>query len=243
MNNFLIKTIKFSGFRKFDKEVEINFGTNKELYNYKYSVKEIKFKNNEVKDFNSVIGIIGANASGKSTILELISKYQQFNESGLTFNKEIINPFGLKYRSQQKIFDQSDFNTSSNFNKITVLFQTDFGDYTHEVIVKNPNIFEETVLKDKEIIWQQDNGTSSKLNFLRFYVLVNSQIQKSENNQFISLLTDKANIFGGMLLKIFRSFFSFNLILEKQYLIDESLNELFYIVIKMIKHSNFYKKN
>ncbi|WP_424526409.1 hypothetical protein [Spiroplasma endosymbiont of Glossina fuscipes fuscipes] len=54
MNNFLIKTIKFSGFRKFDKEIEIKFDTNKNLYNYKYSVKEVEFKNNKTENFNSV---------------------------------------------------------------------------------------------------------------------------------------------------------------------------------------------
>ncbi|WP_283271983.1 AAA family ATPase [Spiroplasma sp. SV19] len=227
MNNFLIKTIKFSGFRKFDKEVEIKFDTNKNLYNYKHSIKEIKFKNNETKDFNSVIGIIGANASGKSTILELFLKYQQFNETGLIFNKEIINPIGMKYRSQQKIFNQSDFNTNSNCIRIMVFFATDDGNYTHEVIIRNPHFFEETIFKNKEIIWQQVNGDLPKLNFLRFYLLANSQIKKNESNQFINLLTDEANTFGEMLLKMFKSFFSFNLILEKQYLIDESLNELF----------------
>ncbi|AOX44273.1 hypothetical protein S100390_v1c09370 [Spiroplasma sp. NBRC 100390] len=226
MRNFLIKTIKFSGFRKFDKEVEIKFNTNKNLYNYQYSVKEVEFKNNKTEDFNSVIGVIGANASGKSTILELFLKYQQFNELGLIFNKEMITPFGMKYSRQQKTFDQADFNANSKCIKITVIFTTDYGDYMHEIVFQNPNFFEETILKDKKIIWQQTNGDLNKLNFLRFYLLANSQIEKSENNQFISLLTDETNTFGEMLLKMSKSFFSFDVILEKQYLIDESLNEL-----------------
>jgi AAA15 family ATPase/GTPase len=73
----MLKSFKFKGFKKFGDWVTIDFETNANKYQNKDYARKFKQDNNEV-DFNSIIGIIGTNTSGKTSILEIIDKYTEF---------------------------------------------------------------------------------------------------------------------------------------------------------------------
>jgi len=73
---------------------ENNFQKIKRLFGFKYNVVNHKYALTNISlniEYNSVLGIIGENGSGKSTILQLIAGILKPNEGSITRNNKVVS--------------------------------------------------------------------------------------------------------------------------------------------------------
>ncbi|WP_339030899.1 ATP-binding protein [Spiroplasma endosymbiont of Cantharis nigra] len=185
----LIKSLKFSGYKAFEKEVLINFETNKNKYNFKESVRDFKTQDG-VFHYNNHLGFIGPNASGKTSILTILKLYRVFLEQGVNGLKSgLFNPFTGNLDPITVALNKHDFNKNSDYLKIELELVNEEFIIKHQIKIKNNFKFSEEVdikkTKNKNMIWENifKKEFDDDIDFISYSNFINS----SSNNNIAKL--------------------------------------------------------
>ncbi|MBP1528483.1 MAG: ATP-binding protein [Spiroplasma ixodetis] len=223
MQSIYINDFSIQNYRKFDNEIKLNFVAENKKYKLKNTIKTVILEKKK-KYYNTAIGIIGQNTSGKTTIFNALNIYLYFNNEGMLFRARELTPFGIR-EAHTYLINNYDYN---NLDK-PIIFKLNVttwkNNFIHVVTFKNPFSFNEKIFvvknnKEKEI-WNQDSFNNNKYNFLKLYLLLSSQLNK--NNE----LSNELKEFGKALHNLIQSIFIFNYQNDKEKFLQETFNEFF----------------
>ncbi|WP_026389446.1 AAA family ATPase [[Acholeplasma] multilocale] len=122
---YRISQIRFKNYKNFKDEQVLDFKTNNRFTNT-YEPDLVEWSSTKKDYYNPIIAILGANASGKSNLVELFFRYKNF----------IIDAFTLDLNNESGRDSFDSFDTFNDIDK-TLIFEIDYEtemlDFTHNI--------------------------------------------------------------------------------------------------------------
>ncbi|AGY41369.1 hypothetical protein mflW37_3020 [Mesoplasma florum W37] len=208
---YRINKIEFENYKNFKNKQTLNFTTNNKWQNT-YEADSVKWNSTKTTSYNPIISILGANASGKSNVIEIFYRYITFLNAAFLVKNTFNNESPIHFNSQNL------FNDCKKELKINVFIDSDDIDFCHEILAKydfqSKKVFITEKIKvirckgnknyEDKIVWNF-NEKLKKSEILNNYFMVKMAAMQINNDFSIDLKQDKKNII--ILNKIFNTLY------------------------------------